>query len=89
MSDYIEQAKYMLLRKYVTGMTVDELASKLSLEADKKTPSGAMTRESVYGTENVELVQRLVNETPPVQKRLILPGERLSAAVTSPLNKDE
>ena len=80
---YIDRARYLIAKKYVVGIKVDELADKLHKQDIEKVevPEGVMSRETVYGKENVEVVQRIVDTTAAHQKQLISPGERTSAAL--------
>lgn len=92
-SDYIIQAEFLLTRGYCSGMTVDQLAEKLSKNADKPVPEGTHTRESVYSEDALEQVQKMRDSASETQKRLIQPGERTSAAIQTytkaPLNQHD
>ena len=81
MSDYHLQAEFLIARGYVSGMTVDQLANKLSAKSEKPTPDACCTRESVYDEEGQKTVEKMRNEASETQKRLIQPGERTSAAL--------
>ena len=90
MSDYHIQAEFLIHRGYVTGMTVDQLADKLSAKADAPPPEACHTRESVYDEEGAKFVEKTRNASSESQKRLIQPGERTSAAIqvyNAPLNQ--
>ena len=90
MSDFHIQAEFLIHRGYVTGMSVDQLADKLSQKADATPPEACHTRESVYDEEGAKYVQKARDEASEGQKRLIQPGERTSAAIqvyNAPLNQ--
>lgn len=82
MSDYIDRARYLIKNGYVQGYDVDTLAEKLHKSDKKPTPEGIMTRESVYGKENIKQIQHIVDNTAANKKQLISPGERRSAALS-------
>jgi len=62
MSDYHTQAEYLLNRGYVTGIDVHKLAEKLSESAKKPVPLNCNTRETVYGEDSLELIEKLRTE---------------------------
>jgi len=95
-SDYYLQAEFLIKRGYVSGMTVDQLSDKLSAKADKDTPTNCHTRETVYDEETQKFIENRRAEAYDVQKRLISPGERTSAAIETyqpkgqpPLNQND
>ncbi len=95
MSDYHQQAEFLLTRGYVTGMTKDQLAEKLLQNAEKTPPENSHTRETVYDDQSQSFVAKVRDAASETQKRLIQPGERTSAALqvwTSdewPLNQND
>lgn len=95
-SDYYLQAEFLIKRGYVSGMTVDQLTDKLSAKADKEVPTNCHTRETVYDEETQKFIEARRAEASDVQKRLISPGERTSAAIETyqpkgqpPLNQND
>lgn len=62
MSDYHTQAAYLLKRGYFTGMDVQQLSEKLSESSKKPVPKNCNTRESVYGKDVLELIEKIRTE---------------------------
>ena len=84
-ADYILQAEFLLTRGYVSGMTISQLADKLldAANKEKPVPEGIHTRDNVYNDDVAkEFVKNKRDSASDTQKRLIMPGERQSAAIS-------
>jgi len=83
--DFGEHARYLIQKKYVTGMDIETLAQKLmKLANGNTTPSQTTnTRESVYGCETAKEIQRIVDSKDERQKSLITSGERESKSLSN------
>ena len=80
MSIYSQQAEFLIARGYVPAETdPHRLAEQLGKLASAKSKDDTMTTESVYGTENLELIRKISDEKTAGEKRLISNDEQEGA----------
>lgn len=73
--DYYQQALFLIHKQYVPANTnIDMLMKRLQDNDSKATVTN--TTESVYGTENVDLIKKLASNADPQKSLLVEPGER-------------